>query len=383
MGEASYGVPAILAVTLVTAYMLHYFAASECDLAVRFMVMVSWTLSLSIVALVPADVAATMYDEETSSLSTLWDLSYWITFTLTWFVLPFHQLYEDAGDFSALARASTSLRENGIFYGVIVFILLLGAILLTSYGAMTSESMATFALASSTIFGICAGIFALGFGLVDVPKIIWRRADVAKRQAEAHRRLGVASRALEDAFVGLRKVIKASETTREVIPRHHVYAWAVAVIARETPKSSAFEGAMDKVDDDVDGVLDYDYDELSDLVALRRELRRRTRVYRRTAAQYAVAVENAIEAEAVFNCGAGAGGLGDRGCLMTPDGGQRRFRSPLRAPRQGRYGEAVETVEWWWKCRVEPVLLRVLAVALGALACVDRFLFDADEIDAS
>ena len=75
MGEASYGVPAILAVTLVTAYMLHYFAASECDLAVRFMVMVSWTLSLSIVALVPADVAATMYDEETSSLSTLWDLS--------------------------------------------------------------------------------------------------------------------------------------------------------------------------------------------------------------------------------------------------------------------------------------------------------------------
>ena len=47
MGEASYGVPAILAVTLVTAYMLHYFAASECDLAVRFMVMVSWTLSLS------------------------------------------------------------------------------------------------------------------------------------------------------------------------------------------------------------------------------------------------------------------------------------------------------------------------------------------------
>ena len=87
MGEASYGVPAILAMTLVTAYMLHYFAASECDLAVRFMVMVSWTLSLSIVALVPADVAATMYDEGTSSLSTLWDLSYWITFTLTWFCL--------------------------------------------------------------------------------------------------------------------------------------------------------------------------------------------------------------------------------------------------------------------------------------------------------
>lgn len=367
MGEASYGVPAIVAVTLVTAYMLHYFAASECDLAVRFMVMVSWTLSLSIVALVPADVAATMYDEDTSSLSTLWDLSYWITFTLTWFVLPFHQIFEDAGDFSALARAATSLRENGIFYGVIVFILLVGAILLTSYGAMTSESMATFALASSTIFGICAGIFALGFGLVDVPKIIWRRANIAKRQAEAYRRLGVASRALEDAFVGLRKVIKASETTQEVIPRHHVFKWAMAVIQRETPESSVFHGAFDKVDDDVDGQLDYDYDELSDLVSLRRELGRRVRVYRRTAAQYAVAVENAIEAEAVFNCGV-AGGLGDRGCLMTEDGGARRFRSPLRPARQGKYGDAVEAVEWWWKCRVEPVTLRILAVVLGGFS---------------
>jgi hypothetical protein len=41
--------------------------------------------------------------------------------------------------------------------------------------------------------------------------------------------------------------------------------------------------------------LDYDYDEVSDLVNLRRELNRKLRVYRRTAAQYAIAVEAALE----------------------------------------------------------------------------------------
>jgi len=47
-------------VTLGTFVMLRYFAAAETSWAVRLQVMLSWTLSLSIIALVPADVAATM-----------------------------------------------------------------------------------------------------------------------------------------------------------------------------------------------------------------------------------------------------------------------------------------------------------------------------------
>ena len=54
--------------------------------------------------------------------------------------------------------------------------------------------------------------------------------------------------------------------------------------------------------------------------------------------------------------------------MMTEDGGARRFRSPLRPARQGKYGDAVEAVEWWWKCRVEPVTLRILAVVLGGFS---------------
>ena len=45
---------------------------------------------------------------------------------------PLHQIYEDAGDFTVAARLATSVRENVIFYAVIVAVALLGVIVLTA-----------------------------------------------------------------------------------------------------------------------------------------------------------------------------------------------------------------------------------------------------------
>lgn len=37
---------------------------------------------------------------------------------LTWLLLPFFQVYADAGDFTVGARCMTSLKENGLLYGL-------------------------------------------------------------------------------------------------------------------------------------------------------------------------------------------------------------------------------------------------------------------------
>lgn len=37
---------------------------------------------------------------------------------LTWLVLPFFQVYADAGDFTVGGRCVTSLKENGLLYGL-------------------------------------------------------------------------------------------------------------------------------------------------------------------------------------------------------------------------------------------------------------------------
>ena len=367
--ESSFGIPALLAVTLGVLLTLRHFAAPEVSLAVRLQLALSWTLSLSILALVPADVAATASGDTSArpTLALLWDVSYWITFNLTWFVLPLHQIYEDAGDFTVAARLATSVRENVIFYAVIVAVALLGVIVLTANGAMTLSGVAAFSIASATSFGIVAGVFLLGYGLVEVPRSIWRSANIQRRPTAAYRKVGEVASALDDAHAALRKVVRASETTREVMPRNHELRWMMRVIAAETPKSAdvGLGGSTDPAEDGDD--YDYDYDEESDMVRLRRQLKRKLRVYRRTAAQYVVAVSAAMEAEAVLNAsGLGASGLGDRSCLMTTS--DKRFRNPLRPVRAGKLAATVETAEWWWRCRVAPVAARALAVALAAFS---------------
>jgi YD repeat-containing protein len=303
----------------------------------------SWTLSLSILALVPADIAATASGDEKSrpTLATLWDLSYWITFNLTWFVLPLHQIYEDAGDFTVTGRLLTSLKENLIFYAVLLGVALLGVVGLTANGAMTLTGVTSFSIASATSFGIVAGIFLLGYGVVEVPRTIWRSANIQKRPIQAYRKVGEVAAALRIAHRQLLKITTASETTNEVMPRNHDLRWMMRVINAETPKSADIRGGSSTPnqetnqetheDDDHGGEYEYDYDETSDMVSLRRALKRKTRVYRRTAAQYVVAVRAALEAEAVLNAsGLGAGGLGDRGCLMSRC--VMRFPNPIPPP---------------------------------------------------
>ena len=367
--ESSFGVPALLAVTVGVLLTLRHFAAPEVSLAVRLQLALSWTLSLSILALVPADIAATASGDESArpTLALLWDLSYWITFNLTWFVLPLHQIYEDAGDFTVAARLATSVRENIIFYAVLVAVALLGVIVLTANGAMTLSGVTAFSIASATSFGIVAGVFLLGYGLVEVPRSIWRSANIQSRPIAAYRKVGEVASALDDAHAALRRVVRASETTQEVMPRDHELRWMMRIVAAETPKS-ADVGLGESTDPAEDGDdYDYDYDEESDMVRLRRQLKRKMRVYRRTAAQYVAAVSAAMEAEAVLNAsGLGASGLGDRSCLMTSS--DKRFRHPLRPVRAGKFAATVETAEWWWRCRVAPITARALAVALAAFS---------------
>ena len=80
----------------------------------------------------------------------------------------------DQTDFPVDGRLKTSIRENLIFYAAIVVVAMLGIILLLAYGNMTAAGLSAFGIAASNIFGICTGIFLLGYGLVEVPRSIWR-----------------------------------------------------------------------------------------------------------------------------------------------------------------------------------------------------------------
>ena len=53
-------------------------------------------------------------------LVTWWRVAYWYGFAVQFTVLPFHQEYADSGHFTVGDRINTAIRNNLIFYAVLV-----------------------------------------------------------------------------------------------------------------------------------------------------------------------------------------------------------------------------------------------------------------------
>ena len=130
---------------------------------VRFDVGLAWLAALSILVLVPTDVAASLQvaavagscplgkphenlhthaaevlylslqlrsdalqGRQPHVLSLGWRVAYWYGFLAQFMLLPFHQEYADSGHFTWADRATASLRNNLIFYAVLAVSLNLG-----------------------------------------------------------------------------------------------------------------------------------------------------------------------------------------------------------------------------------------------------------------
>ena len=63
---------------------------------------------------------ACMQGTSPTLLVTWWRLAYWYGFAVQFTVLPFHQEYADSGHFTVSDRISTAIRNNLIFYAVLV-----------------------------------------------------------------------------------------------------------------------------------------------------------------------------------------------------------------------------------------------------------------------
>ena len=61
-----------------------------------------------------------MQGQSPQLLVTWWQLAYWYGFAAQFTLLPFHQEYADSGHFTVGDRINTAIRNNLIFYAVLV-----------------------------------------------------------------------------------------------------------------------------------------------------------------------------------------------------------------------------------------------------------------------
>ena len=106
----------------------------------------------------------------------LWRVVYWSSQLLTWLLLPLMQSFTQAGEFTFVGKLKSSLWDNAIYYSSYLFI----AIILIVYISLQPglhldwQKLKAIAAAASNTWGLFLLVFMMGYGLVEVPRILWR-----------------------------------------------------------------------------------------------------------------------------------------------------------------------------------------------------------------
>ncbi|KAL0473184.1 LMBR1 domain-containing protein [Neurospora intermedia] len=169
-------------------------------------------LPASMVLLVPIDLASSaMVDDidargiwlERGPLRVCWRIAYWLTFCLTWFIIPILGEYSDSGYRDPQAKFRDSLRANAQYYAIVFGSGILGLLyVLWSYGGF-SESLKSTVMALAYCWGLVLAIYLMGHGLVAIPRRLFRNADISGRLRRIQTQAPKVYDQMEDAQMNL------------------------------------------------------------------------------------------------------------------------------------------------------------------------------------
>ncbi|CAJ2510185.1 Uu.00g060850.m01.CDS01 [Anthostomella pinea] len=181
-------------------------------------------LPASIVLLVPIDLAtnASPDDEKIKgiwlpdrALLVSWRISYWLTFVLTWLILPILAEYSDAGYREPKDRILYSLRQNAQYYALVLGSGVLGLIyFFISYGP-SFTSLRGLIMALAYCWGLILAIYLMGHGLVAIPRNLIKNASASGRLRRLQSRAPNQYEKMEDAITSLEELeVQVSELSK-------------------------------------------------------------------------------------------------------------------------------------------------------------------------
>ncbi|PNW77818.1 hypothetical protein CHLRE_10g453100v5 [Chlamydomonas reinhardtii] len=335
--------------------LLRRYCANSVTLTVKGATSYAWLTAMAVVAIVPLDVYSTLNSHKPSELGVMWDVAFWSTQALTWLILPFFQYYADAGDFTVKNKSITSLKENAILYGSVAAVGVVGIAALLISKKMTVDGLMGLGIGLSNAFGLIASIILLGYGLVEIPRNMWK-ADPERQLKWCAHRAGKYAEKVMKATSELETVVTIIAANERQIRRHDPLRKYMDIIVEHLEKESPIKpsdlaaraAAAGRPGIDIESIaaedLEYNYD-VSGLAALRRRMFFAISTYNGDRAQYEEVMAEAFELEDIVKCRQ----LND----YTP-------RVPTRSP--------IKKAVWYYKCALRAHWHRVLAVVFAMLS---------------
>ena len=180
---------------------------------------------------------------------------------LSYLIVPLHQTYADAGDFTVAAKLKTSLRENALLYSAVGISAAGGLFILIVTEGVNPQSLKGMAIALSQCFSLSCAILLMGFGFVEIPRSCWRKAGLTARLNWCKHRVGRISAKLDAAHMELAKMVWFAEQVSSTMPRRHQLRWAVELID-ESVKESAVCGQAPETEASAAAEEDYDFEDI-------------------------------------------------------------------------------------------------------------------------
>eukprot|EP00808_Paulinella_micropora_P013406 g48127.t1 len=156
-------------------FLMRQFSRPHNAFIIKLMVAISWFASFSVCLLLPYDILTDGHDDP--ALRMLWSIIYWFSYVSTWAGIPLFQSYCDAGDFSLGGKILTAIKDCVVYYLIAGVIGIGFLVAIAVEEKLTEAEVLDICKMLGNIWGITVSVLLMGYGLVELPRTLWRTGD--------------------------------------------------------------------------------------------------------------------------------------------------------------------------------------------------------------
>ncbi|KAG5981592.1 hypothetical protein E4U55_002769 [Claviceps digitariae] len=216
VGSITFSIIALLIISVIALFILRYYLPLRTTPGF-YLIPIFFALWLPSIAvlLVPIDLAssAATNDEATRGIwlperviLVSWRITYWLTFVLTWFILPLLGEYSDAGYHEPNDKLTYSLRQNAQFYAIVLGASAVGLVYVIIAYRLSFVSLKGLIMTLAYCWGLVLAIYLMGHGLVSIPRRMIRNASISGRLRRLQSRAPKVHENMEDALITLEEI---------------------------------------------------------------------------------------------------------------------------------------------------------------------------------
>jgi hypothetical protein len=212
-GSIIFAVVSFLAISLLVLLLIRYYLPLRSTPGyLLFPVFLGLALPFSIILLVPIDLASAdggssrgIWLPERAVL-VIWRITYWLTFLLTWWLLPLLGEYVDSGFRDTQSRILYSLRSNAQYQLIVLGSGIAALVYYIFQNGFNLSSIKGMVMALAYALGLVLAIGLMGHGLVALPRRLFRTASVSGRLRALQTQAPKTKEKLDDAVDRLQEL---------------------------------------------------------------------------------------------------------------------------------------------------------------------------------